>query len=160
MSSAPATLGPAAAMEESGRTAPPRRRGRRNWVPYLLLAPGLLWLLVFYVAPMVTLGSQSMQEGNVDDGYVFTGNVGIFVDAVSRYWPQLLRSLGYAASATVLALAAGQLSEEDLADWFREHLTPDLRQGRHPPVLPRQSAPSSTIAWRPLGIPGIPGHNR
>ena len=25
--------------------------------------------------PMITLGSQSLQEGNVDDGYIFTGNV-------------------------------------------------------------------------------------
>ena len=108
MSSAPASLGPAAAIEEHDRTqAPVRRRGRRNWVPYLLLLPGLAWLLVFYVAPMITLASQSMQEGNVDDGYVFTGNVGIFVDALSTYWPQLLRSLGYAASATVLALVLG-----------------------------------------------------
>jgi spermidine/putrescine transport system permease protein len=108
MSSAPASLGPAVAIEEEGRTQPPvRRRRRRNWVPYLLLLPGLAWLVVFYVAPMITLASQSMQEGNVDDGYVFTGNVGIFVDALSTYWPQLLRSLGYAASATVLALVLG-----------------------------------------------------
>ncbi|WP_406830148.1 ABC transporter permease [Pedococcus sp. KACC 23699] len=108
MSSAPASLGPAAAVEEAPKISkPPRRRGRRNWVPYLLLAPGLLWLIVFYVAPMVTLASQSMQEGNVDDGYVFTGNISIFADALSTYWPQLLRSLGYSASATVLALALG-----------------------------------------------------
>jgi len=43
-------------------------------VPYALLLPGLLWLVVFFVLPMVTLGSQSLQEGNVDDGYTFTGN--------------------------------------------------------------------------------------
>ena len=77
MSSAPASLGPAVAIEEEGRTQPPvRRRRRRNWVPYLLLLPGLAWLVVFYVAPMITLASQSMQEGNVDDGYVFTGQKG------------------------------------------------------------------------------------
>jgi spermidine/putrescine transport system permease protein len=83
-------------------TRRPVRRGR--WVPYALLAPGLLWLAVFFVAPMVTLGSQSLQEGNVDEGYAFTGNVGIYADALRRYWPQLLRSLGYAATATVLTL--------------------------------------------------------
>ena len=33
----------------------------------------MLWLVVFFVLPMITLGSQSLQEGNVDDGYVFTG---------------------------------------------------------------------------------------
>jgi spermidine/putrescine transport system permease protein len=78
------------------------RRGR--WVPYALLAPGLLWLAVFFAAPMLTLGSQSLQEGNVDEGYVFTGNVGVYGDALRQYWPQLLRSLGYAATATVLTL--------------------------------------------------------
>ena len=85
-----------------------RRPARRvNWVPYVLLAPGLLWLFVFFVVPMVTLGSQSLQEGTVDQGYVFTGNVDIYAAAVERYWPHLLRSLGYAASATVLALLLG-----------------------------------------------------
>lgn len=80
---------------------------RRNWVPYALLAPGLLWLLVFFVAPMITLFSQSLQEGSVDEGYVFTGNVGIYGEALSTYWEQLLRSIGYAGLATVLALLLG-----------------------------------------------------
>jgi spermidine/putrescine transport system permease protein len=83
----------------------PVRRGR--WVPYALLAPGLLWLVVFFVVPMITLGSQSLQEGNIDEGYVFTGNVSIYADAVQRYWPHLLRSVGYAGTATVLALLLG-----------------------------------------------------
>ena len=76
-------------------------------MPYALLAPGLVWLLVFFVAPMLTLGSQSLQEGSVDEGYTFTGNVAIYADAIARYWPHLLRSVGYAASATVLALVLG-----------------------------------------------------
>jgi spermidine/putrescine transport system permease protein len=76
-------------------------------VPYALLLPGLLWLVVFFVLPMVTLGSQSLQEGNVDDGYVFTANFGIYVDALQQYWPQFLRSFIYAGTATVLALLLG-----------------------------------------------------
>jgi spermidine/putrescine transport system permease protein len=82
----------------------PATTSRRNWVPYALLLPGLLWLAVFYAAPMVTLGSQSLQEGNVYDGYVFTGNVSVYPEALSAYWPQLLRSLGYAAIATAVGL--------------------------------------------------------
>ena len=81
---------------------PPTRRA--NWVPYALLLPGLLWLVIFFVAPMVTLLSQSLQEGSVEAGYTFTGNVSIYVDALQKYWPQLLRSIGYAATATVAAL--------------------------------------------------------
>jgi spermidine/putrescine transport system permease protein len=79
-------------------------RARRNWVPYALLLPGLLWLAMFYATPMVTLGSQSLQEGNVYDGYVLTGNVSVYGEALSQYWPQLVRSLGYAATATFLGL--------------------------------------------------------
>lgn len=90
----------------TGASAPPERR-RSNWVPYALLLPGLLWLTVFFVVPMVTLFSQSLQEGSVDEGYTFTGNVGIYVEALQGYFPQLLRSIGYAASATVLALLLG-----------------------------------------------------
>ena len=71
----------------TGSAAPPSRQ-RRNWVPYALLLPGLLWLVVFFVLPMLTLGSQSLQEGNVDDGYTFTGNVGIYAEALRAYWPQ------------------------------------------------------------------------
>ncbi len=76
-------------------------------MPYALLLPGLLWLVIFFVAPMITLASQSLQEGNVDDGYVFTGNVGIYADAFSQYWPQMLRSLVYAGTATLLTLLLG-----------------------------------------------------
>jgi spermidine/putrescine transport system permease protein len=87
-----------------GGAVAPSRKARRNWVPYALLLPGLLWLAVFYAAPMFTLGSQSVQEGNVYDGYVVTGNVGVYPEAVSEYWPHLLRSLGYAATATIVGL--------------------------------------------------------
>jgi spermidine/putrescine transport system permease protein len=82
----------------------PRPVRRATWVPYALLLPGLLWLAVFFVAPMITLFSQSLQEGSVEAGYTFTGNVSIYVDAISKYWPQLLRSVGYAATATFFAL--------------------------------------------------------
>ncbi|WP_076264185.1 ABC transporter permease [Intrasporangium flavum] len=99
---------PSATAHPSGSAAAPEApRRRRNWVPYALLLPGLLWLVIFFVAPMITLASQSLQEGNVDDGYVFTGNVGIYADAFSQYWPQMLRSLVYAGTATLLTLLLG-----------------------------------------------------
>ena len=97
----------AASVPGTGHPLPPPRGARRNWIPYALLVPGLLWLFVFFVVPMITLGSQSLQEGDVDNGYVFTGNVSMYGDALRAYWPQLLRSLGYAASATVLTLVLG-----------------------------------------------------
>jgi spermidine/putrescine transport system permease protein len=83
----------------------PARRGR--WTPYLLLIPGLLWLVIFFVLPTLSLASTSLQTGSVDTGYTLTWNFQTYVDAVSLYWPQFLRSLVYAGSATVLALLAG-----------------------------------------------------
>ena len=95
----------APALSTGSATVPSRRR--TNWVPYVLLLPGIAWLFVFFVVPMVTLASQSLQEGSVDEGYTFTGNVGVYGDALSSYWEHLVRSIGYAATATVLALLLG-----------------------------------------------------
>ncbi len=89
-----------------GNAIPPNPT-RRNWVPYALLLPGLVWLVIFFVLPMITLGSQSLQEGSVEEGFTFTGNIGIYADAFSRYWPQMVRSFIYAGLATVLALLLG-----------------------------------------------------
>lgn len=89
----------------TGEVRKPVRRGRL--VPYVLLLPGMLWLVVFFVAPMITLFSQSLQEGTVEEGYTFTSNVSIYADALQAYWPHLLRSIGYAGTATVITLLLG-----------------------------------------------------
>ena len=103
--------------------AAPQRRGR--WTPYLLLLPGLLWLVVFFVVPTLSLASQSLQTGDVDTGYVLTWHVQNYADAVGQYWPQFARSLGYAATATVGTLLLGY----PLA-WFIAH-----RSGRFKNLL-------------------------
>ncbi len=46
----------------------------------------------------------SLQTGNPDDGFQQTFNWSIYPDAISEYHEQLIRSLGYAATATVLCL--------------------------------------------------------
>ncbi len=85
---------------------PPTRRGK-GLVPYLLLLPGLLWLVVFFVVPMLTLLSQSLQTGSIDTGYTMTWHWQTYTDAFSLYWPQFLRSFIYAFVATALALLIG-----------------------------------------------------
>ena len=85
---------------------PPSRRGKK-WVPYLLLLPGLLWLVVFFVVPMITLLSQSLQTGSIDTGYSLTWHWQTYTDAFSLYWPQFLRSFVYAFVATAAALLIG-----------------------------------------------------
>ncbi|MFE2043980.1 ABC transporter permease [Streptomyces sp. NPDC059477] len=84
---------------------PPRKRGR--WTPYLLLLPGLLWLIVFFALPMVYQASTSVQTGSLEDGYQVTWHFATYWDAVSEYWPQFLRSVLYAGSATILCLLLG-----------------------------------------------------
>jgi len=81
----------------------PRRAGL-NYTPYLLLLPGLAWLVVFFVVPMLSLASQSLQTGTVDSGYVLTWHFQTYVDALSQFWPHFLRSIAFAGTATVLTL--------------------------------------------------------
>jgi spermidine/putrescine transport system permease protein len=82
--------------------SPGRRRAR--WVPYALLVPGGLWLLVFFVLPMLTLASTSLQEGSIGTGYELTWRFANYTDAISTFSAQYLRSFRYAGTATILAL--------------------------------------------------------
>ncbi|MFF0205025.1 ABC transporter permease [Streptomyces sp. NPDC005017] len=87
------------------KTKPPRKRGR--WTPYLLLLPGLAWLVVFFALPMVYQASTSVQTGSLEEGYEVTWHFATYWDALTEYYPQFLRSVLYAGSATVLCLVLG-----------------------------------------------------
>jgi spermidine/putrescine transport system permease protein len=76
----------------------------RGLTPYLLLAPGMAWLGVFFLVPLGFLAYQSLQSGSIDFGYAFTWAWGNYWDAIRNYRPQFVRSLEYAGIATVLAL--------------------------------------------------------
>jgi spermidine/putrescine transport system permease protein len=72
---------------------------RSRLAPYLLVAPGILWLLVFFVAPTITLAQTSVSgDGPWYDAY---GR------ALGNYGVHFFRSLRYALGATLLALAMG-----------------------------------------------------
>ena len=77
---------------------------RRGLTPYMLLAPGLGFLAVFFVVPLGFLGYQSLQSGNIDFGYAFTWAWGNYKSAVTDYRAEFVRSIEYAGIATVLAL--------------------------------------------------------
>jgi spermidine/putrescine transport system permease protein len=94
---------PAPAAGEKSR--PPRRRGRLT--PYLLLLPGLLWLLVFFALPVIYQASTSVQTGSLEAGYEVTWRFATYAEALAEYWPQFLRSVVYAGTATVLCLVLG-----------------------------------------------------
>jgi spermidine/putrescine transport system permease protein len=78
---------------------------RNRWLtPYLLLAPGLAWLAIFFLAPLGFLAYQSLQSGSFDFGYTFSWDWSNYWDAISTYKVFLVRSFVYAGLATVLAL--------------------------------------------------------
>lgn len=82
-------------------------RHHKGVVPYLFLLPGGLWLIVFFVLPLLTTASVALQEGSLASGYRLTFNFGIFPEAIGRWDTQLLRSLQYGLIVTVLAMLIG-----------------------------------------------------
>ncbi|GAA0460535.1 ABC transporter permease [Actinoplanes capillaceus] len=79
-------------------------RVKRTLTPYLLVLPGGLWLLLFFAVPMVTMLSLSLQEGDIVNGFVFTGHWQNYVDSISAYQAQLIRSLVYGAITSVVLI--------------------------------------------------------
>lgn len=87
--------------------APTKRAGRGA---YLLLAPGLAYLAAFFVVPVVALLATSLYvpvEGGDVGQFAPAFEWRNYVDAVATYWPQMVRSFGYALIATVAALVIG-----------------------------------------------------
>ena len=80
---------------------------RRKLLPWLFLAPGLAWLLIFFGIPLVNQLYVSLQTGDPETGYVFDWNFQVYADAISDYHEQFLRSIGYAATSTVLCFLIG-----------------------------------------------------
>jgi spermidine/putrescine transport system permease protein len=87
---------------------------RRRLTPYLLLAPGLAWLIVFFLVPMYYLGTTSLQKGSLEVGYTFSWAWSNYGNAISTYHQQFIRSIEYAGVATVASL----LISYPLAYWI------------------------------------------
>ncbi len=84
------------------------RRGRRM-TAYLLLLPGGLWLILFFVVPLISLISASLYDpsGSVETGYTVTGHWQNYVDAIRDYARPFGRSLWYAGLSTAICLLLG-----------------------------------------------------
>ena len=80
---------------------------RRSLLPWLFLGPGLAWLIVFFAIPLVNQLNVSLQTGDPETGYVFNWAFSTYADALGEYDTQFVRSIGYAATATVLCFAIG-----------------------------------------------------
>jgi len=82
-------------------------RRHRGLVPYLFLVPGGLWLILFFVVPLITTASVALQEGSLGTGYRLTFNFDVFPDAITRWNVQLVRSLEYGLIVTALTMLIG-----------------------------------------------------
>jgi spermidine/putrescine transport system permease protein len=79
----------------------------RRLIPYLLLGPGIIWLIVFFLLPMYYMGRLSLYSGTLETGLHFDWAFSNFTDSLQLYDEQFLRSLLYAGTASVLCLLIG-----------------------------------------------------
>jgi spermidine/putrescine transport system permease protein len=82
-------------------------RLRKAALPYLLLLPGLGWLLLFFAIPLVIMFLESLKTGTIDTGFQLTWEWSNYTDALKNYDEQFIRSFEYAGMATALALLIG-----------------------------------------------------
>src|SRR5438046_3030742 len=75
--------------------------------PYLLLVPGLLWLLVFFVWPTIQMFLMSISSGSLDAGFKLTGSTQAYTSALSRFPRQFGNSLLYAGATVILDFLIG-----------------------------------------------------
>jgi spermidine/putrescine transport system permease protein len=76
---------------------------RRRLLPYLLIAPGLAWLGIFFLVPSLNQLNVSLWSGTIETGQSFDWNFQNYSNAINDYSSHILRSIGYAATATVFA---------------------------------------------------------
>jgi spermidine/putrescine transport system permease protein len=89
--------------------APPGQWRRRLSAagPYLLLAPGLLWLLYFFIWPAFQMFLMSISSGTLDSGFHVTGTLTPYTNALTKFGTQWGNSLLYGAISTSLDFLIG-----------------------------------------------------
>jgi len=76
-------------------------------VPWLLLAPGLLWLLLFYVLPVIQMFTYSISTGSIETGFTMTLSADAYVEALTKFGKQFFNSILYGGLATLFAFLIG-----------------------------------------------------
>jgi spermidine/putrescine transport system permease protein len=70
---------------------------RRWFTPYLLIAPGTLWLLIFFIIPLFSLGRLSLKSGGLSN----------YSTVISDNSTVIVRTFVYASIATIAAILIG-----------------------------------------------------
>lgn len=79
-------------------------RFRARLAPYFLILPGWLWLMIFFVVPMVFMLSLSTQTGNIISGFQQTFHWRTYVTGWEQYHVQFIRSIIYGLLTTLLCI--------------------------------------------------------
>ncbi len=75
-------------------------------VPLLLLLPGLVWLVSFYLAPNIQMFASSFWNGTLESGFSFSFENWVnYPNALGTYQEQYVRSIQYGFAATLLCFA-------------------------------------------------------
>ena len=80
---------------------------KKTGLPYLLLLPGLGWLVLFFAVPLGYMLFESLKSGTPDTGFLFNWEFSNYTSAISDFHEQFLRSFEYAGMATLLSLVIG-----------------------------------------------------
>ena len=91
-------------MESQKKSKLRRSQFRRRLVPYGLMAPGILWLILFFLIPMYFMAQMALRSGTLETGFTFTWEFSNFTDGIQRFDEQFIRSFVYATTATAIAL--------------------------------------------------------
>ena len=98
-----------------------RRRGRTG---SFLILPGFLFMLLFFVLPVFSLLATSLYvkpEGADIGQFVPALEFGNYAVVLQDYWPAIIRSFGFALTATAAALLIGFPMAYLVAVRLREH---------------------------------------
>ena len=76
--------------------------------PYLLLIPGLLWLLIFFVIPTIQMFTYSVSKGSITTGgFKLAWTADNYATAIARYGRQFGNSILFGGLATIFTLLIG-----------------------------------------------------
>lgn len=89
--------------------AAPEEAKKKGLTGYLLLAPAIVWLGLFFIVPLFQLIGASMYDpgGTLENGYENTWHVANYVTAMEMYFAIFVRSMLYAGLATLACIVLG-----------------------------------------------------
>ncbi len=83
---------------------------KRSWIAPFLLLPGLAYLSLFFLVPLVALlltSFQATEFGPLGKEFVYAFQWENYVQAINEYMPHIGRSFFYSITATIFALLIG-----------------------------------------------------